>query len=212
MLLAGGPEQAREYYEASLAALRAQRQSGASAKDGGVSYVRRGDEELVCMFMIATAVVPPLYESTEHIAQVRERLKGRERGRLLFCLSSSGFDLVGAEGKVHGRTKANVVCALAMWGLASSRSLQTTVKVQISAPVFGPFCFAYSMTPRVYLPFCLIPVARCVLHNPGQVRRDFERGLDELLAEPLSVSPTGLTSPSISVGSGALGYYIIYQV
>ncbi len=55
-------------------------------------------------------------------------------------------------------------------------------------------------------------LAHYVLHNPKKVRRDYERGLDTLLAEPVSVSPTGLTSPSNSVGSGALGYYIIYQV
>lgn len=44
------------------------------------------------------------------------------------------------------------------------------------------------------------------------MRNDFERGLDWLLAEPTSVSSRGLERPASTVGSGALGYYIIYQV
>jgi len=72
--------------------------------------------------------------------------------------------------------------------------------------IIPPFLFVRNLTP------CLVDVAQYVLHNLRKVRRDFERGLDALLAEPLSVSPTGLTIPSNSVGSGALGYYIIYQV
>ncbi|CAN0092911.1 unnamed protein product, partial [Ectocarpus sp. 8 AP-2014] len=43
------------------------------------------------------------------------------------------------------------------------------------------------------------------------VRRDFESGLDHLLGEPMDAASTGVERPSTTVGSGALGYYIIYQ-
>lgn len=70
-----GPEQAREYYEASLAAIRSPGQSGDNGNGGGgdgggYSYVRSGDEELTSLFLVATAVVPAFYESSGHIAQV----------------------------------------------------------------------------------------------------------------------------------------------
>lgn len=67
-----GPEQAREYYEASLAATRAPEQSNANKTGGGGQYyfVRSGDEELISLFLVATAVVPAVYESNDHIAQV----------------------------------------------------------------------------------------------------------------------------------------------
>ncbi|CAM9506285.1 unnamed protein product [Ectocarpus sp. 12 AP-2014] len=45
----------------------------------------------------------------------------------------------------------------------------------------------------------------------AKVRRDFESGLDHLLGEPMDAASTGVERPSTTVGSGALGYYIIYQ-
>lgn len=65
-----GPEQAREYYEESLAAIRSPGQSNANGNGGGHSHVHSGDEELTSLFLVATAVVPALYESNDHIAQV----------------------------------------------------------------------------------------------------------------------------------------------
>ncbi|CAM9872834.1 unnamed protein product, partial [Scytosiphon promiscuus] len=44
-----------------------------------------------------------------------------------------------------------------------------------------------------------------------QVRRDFESGLEQLLAQPIDASSPGVENPSTTVGSGALGYYLIYQ-
>lgn len=78
-MLVCGREKAREYYEASLDALRSPGQSGASGSNRGFNYVRSGDEELTCLFLIATAVVPALYESNEHIAQVCVCVCERER-------------------------------------------------------------------------------------------------------------------------------------
>lgn len=66
-----GAEQAREFYEASLAAIRSPGQSNANESGGsGHYYVRSGDEELTSLFLVATAVVPAHYESNDHIAQV----------------------------------------------------------------------------------------------------------------------------------------------
>lgn len=77
-----GPEQAREYYEASLAATRAAAQ-GNTNKNGGEGryyHVRRGDEELTSLFLVATAVVPAVYESNDHIAQVCTNYDGKQHG------------------------------------------------------------------------------------------------------------------------------------
>lgn len=65
------PEQAREFYEASLAAIRSPGQGQDVGNDGdGHSHNPSSDEELTSMFLIATAVVPALYGSNDHIAQV----------------------------------------------------------------------------------------------------------------------------------------------
>lgn len=72
------PEQAREYYEASLAAIRVPGQRNVNGNGGGGhDYVRSGDEELTSMFLVATAVIPALYESNDHITQVYVRMKNR---------------------------------------------------------------------------------------------------------------------------------------
>lgn len=63
------PEQAWKYYEASVAAVRSQGNVNENVV-GGHYYVRSGDEELTALFLVATAVVPTLYESNDHIAQV----------------------------------------------------------------------------------------------------------------------------------------------
>lgn len=68
----GEPRQAREFYEASLSALKDAGKGDGVGNDGdGHSHINSGDEEISSMFLIATAVVPALYRSNDHIAQVR---------------------------------------------------------------------------------------------------------------------------------------------
>lgn len=70
--------QARELYEASLSRFRsAGHGDDVGNYGGGYSHIYSGDEELTSMFLVATAVVPALYASNGHIAQVDVRY---ERG------------------------------------------------------------------------------------------------------------------------------------
>ncbi|CAM9822261.1 unnamed protein product, partial [Hapterophycus canaliculatus] len=57
----------------------------------------------------------------------------------------------------------------------------------------------------------VIPALYESTDHVAQVRRDFESGLERLLAEPIDVTSPGVEDPSTTVGSGALGYFIIYQ-
>lgn len=53
---------------------------------------------------------------------------------------------------------------------------------------------------------CHMPHATC------QIRRRYEEGIDQLLATPIPDASTVVKNPSITVGSGSLGYYLTYQV
>lgn len=68
--------QARFFYEASLAALRSQEEKNSGGRSDEV--ISSKDGVLTAMFLVATAVVPLLYDSHDHIAQVGRQfgLKG----------------------------------------------------------------------------------------------------------------------------------------
>lgn len=65
--------QAREFYEASLAA--AEKNELGDLRSGGERGSSRSEEArdmiITSKFLVATAMVPLLYDSNEHIAQVR---------------------------------------------------------------------------------------------------------------------------------------------
>lgn len=78
--------QAREFYEASLAALASNDTTSDGGSRGHVSVVvGTGDAVLTSMFLIATAVVPTIYNSNDHIHQasgVDVTLNSKPKARL----------------------------------------------------------------------------------------------------------------------------------
>ncbi|CBJ48561.1 putative methyltransferase [Ectocarpus siliculosus] len=71
----GNIGQAREFYEASLAALR----SPEVGKNSGHSHITGQDGHLISMFLVATAVIPSLYESNGHITKGFEDVEVRRK-------------------------------------------------------------------------------------------------------------------------------------
>ena len=82
----GCGDQARELYIASLEALTSEDNTSNSDGDGGGQrYLDAGggDAILTSMFLIATAVVPTIYNSNDHIDQASDVL-------VIFRVRSSG--------------------------------------------------------------------------------------------------------------------------
>lgn len=66
------PGQAREFYEASLAALTPKDTSDGGSQTYAYVVGSSGDAVLNSMFLIATAVVPTIYSSNDHVDQASD--------------------------------------------------------------------------------------------------------------------------------------------